>query len=145
MQQHPARTVAGKDDDGLRVICAGAFIPSSARELGEANLKKIAEKIDAQLDWLMPFAKAKRASSSAPYLDAGGVRGSRLLPHPLYGFGGEQFLGITGLSQRTAVKNLVLAGREVLPGLGLEGELLAGIRAARLVQEMLKKRDPLKG
>jgi hypothetical protein len=33
----------------------------------------------------------------------------------------------------------------VLPGLGLEGELLAGMRAARLVQEMLKKKNPLKG
>jgi hypothetical protein len=49
------------------------------------------------------------------------------------------------LGQRTPVKNLLLAGREVLPGLGLEGELLAGMRAARLVQETLKKKDPLKG
>jgi len=31
-----------------------------------------------------------------------------------------------------------------LPGLGLEGEFLAGIRAAKLIQETMKKRDPLK-
>jgi hypothetical protein len=37
-----------------------------------------------------------------------------------------------------------MASREVLPGLGLEGEFLAGIRAAKLIQETLKKRDPLK-
>ena len=73
------------------------------------------------------------------------MRGSRLLPHPLYSFETEAFLGVTGLKQRTPAKNLFLAGREVLPGLGLEGELLAGMRAARLVQEMLKKKDPLKG
>jgi hypothetical protein len=40
------------------------------------------------------------------------------------------------------VKNIVLAGREVLPGLGLEGEFFAGLRAAKLVQEMLKKKTP---
>jgi hypothetical protein len=92
----------------------------------------------------MPFAKDRVRLVSAPYLDATGVRGSRLLPHPLYEFEVESVLGVTGLSQRTPVKNLILASREVLPGLGLEGEYLAGLRAARLVQEALKKRDPLK-
>ncbi len=48
------------------------------------------------------------------------------------------------MAQKTAVKNLFLASREVLPGLGLEGEVLAGMRAAKLVQESLKKTDPLK-
>jgi len=38
-----------------------------------------------------------------------------------------------------------LASREVLPGLGLEGEFIAGMRVAGLVQESLKKTDPLKG
>ncbi|HET9450224.1 MAG TPA: desaturase, partial [Aggregicoccus sp.] len=155
VQQHPARLVpgreqAGKDvtpreEEGQRVVCAGAFVEASARDLGEDNLRDIAERIDAQLAALLPFVKEKRLLRSAPYLDAGGVRGSRLLPHPLYTFEAEAFLGVSGLGQRTPVKNLLLAGREVLPGLGLEGELLAGMRAARLVQETLKKKDPLKG
>ena len=93
----------------------------------------------------MPFTQEQRVLRSAPYLDAGGVRGSRLMPHPLYTFEAEAFLGVTGLKQRTPAKNVLLAGREVLPGLGLEGEFLAGMRAARLVQEMLKKKNPLKG
>ncbi|MBF5041394.1 desaturase [Aggregicoccus sp. 17bor-14] len=155
LQQHPARLLPGKEqagkdvapreDESQRVICAGAFVPASARDLGEDHLKELAERIDAQLSHLLPFVKEKRFLRSAPYLDAGGVRGSRLLPHPLYAFEAEAFLGVSGLGQRTPVKNLLLAGREVLPGLGLEGELLAGMRAARLVQETLKKKDPLKG
>jgi phytoene dehydrogenase-like protein len=155
LQQHPARLVPGKEqggkdvplkeEEGQRVVCAGAFVPASARDLGEDHLREIAERIDAQLAALLPFVKERRVLRSAPYLDAGGVRGSRLLPHPLYTFEAEAFLGVSGLGQRTPVKNLLLAGREVLPGLGLEGELLAGMRAARLVQETLKKKDPLKG
>lgn len=145
IQVHPARTPGGKEDESLRVICAGAFVPASVRDLGEEHMQALAQRIDAQLDALMPFSKDKRVLRSAPYLDAGGVRGSRLMPHPLYSFEAEAFLGVTGLKQRTPAKNILLAGREVLPGLGLEGEFLAGMRAARLVQEMLKKKNPLKG
>ena len=129
----------------MRVVCAGAFVPASVRELGEEHMKALARRIDDQLDALMPFTREKRVLSSAPYLDAGEVRGSRLLPHPLYSFEAEAFLGVTGLKQRTPAKNILLAGREVLPGLGLEGEFLAGMRAARLVQEMLKKKTPSTG
>jgi len=66
------------------------------------------------------------------------------LPHPLYEVDTEDFLGITGLTQQTPLKNLFLASRETLPGLGLEGEFLAGARAAKLIQETMNKRDPLK-
>jgi phytoene dehydrogenase-like protein len=145
IQVHPARTPGGKEDESLRVVCAGAFVPASVRDLGEEHMQALAQRIDAQLDALMPFTQGKRVLRSAPYLDAGGVRGSRLMPHPLYTFEAEAFLGVTGLKQRTPAKNILLAGREVLPGLGLEGEFLAGMRAARLVQEMLKKKNPLKG
>jgi hypothetical protein len=142
VQVHAARTPGGKEEEGLRVVCAGAFVPTNVRDLGEEHMQVLAQRIDTELDALMPFTQDKRVLRSAPYLDAGGVRGSRLMPHPLYSFEAEAFLGVTGLKQRTPVKNIVLAGREVLPGLGLEGEFFAGMRAARLVQEMLKKKTP---
>ncbi|WNG38477.1 desaturase [Archangium violaceum] len=144
LQQHPARTTEGKDDPSLRVICAGGFVPASVRDLGEGYLQSLAMRIDTHLEALMPFTKNKRLLRSAPYLDAGAVRGSRLMPHPHYVFDSEAVLGVTGLKQHTPAKNLLLAGREVLPGLGLEGEFLAGARATRLVQEMLKKKAVLK-
>jgi hypothetical protein len=149
IQVHGARRIDSKlDDEHFRVVCAAAFVSSSARELGEGHLQQLVERMGVHLDRLMPFAKDHRALVSAPYLDAGGVRGSRLLPHPLYAFEGEDnlptTLGVAGLVQHTAVKNLFLASREVLPGLGLEGEFMAGIRAAALVQEQLRKKDPLK-
>ncbi len=143
LQTSWARKVGAKaDETDALVITAGAFVPAAARELGEDHLRELADKLEAQLDRLLPFVRQKLLGRSAPYLDAGSVRGSRLLPHPLFDAFEEEFLGVTGLRQRTATKNLFLANREVLPGLGLEGELMAGIRAARLVQESLRKRKP---
>jgi phytoene dehydrogenase-like protein len=42
-------------------------------------------------------------------------------------------IDVVGLPHATAVKNLYLVGRENLPGLGLEGELISGWGVARLV------------
>ncbi|HYX91247.1 MAG TPA: NAD(P)-binding protein [Myxococcaceae bacterium] len=144
VQLHGVRRATGEDDRVHRVLCAGAFVPASVRDLGEAKLQALKKQIETHLDRLVPFVRQHLALSSAPYLDAGGVRGSRLLPHPLLEVDVERFAGVTGLSPSTPLRNLFLASREVFPGLGLEGELLAGVRAARLVHELLQKKSPLK-
>jgi hypothetical protein len=145
IQLHSARRVSTKaEDDSARVVSAGVFLPTTARDLGEGYLKLLSDRICSHLNELMPFAKQHLLLSSAPYLDAGGVRGARLMPHPLFEIDAQDFAGITGLMQQSPVRNLFLANREVLPGLCLEGEFLAGIRAARLVQETMNKKDPLK-
>jgi hypothetical protein len=54
-------------------------------------------------------------------------------------------LGFCGLPHATGIKHLLLASRQVLPGLGLEGELAAGWAAARLVLQIERKRDLVKG
>jgi hypothetical protein len=64
--------------------------------------------------------------------------------HPELSVTIPQQLGITGLAPRTPFRNLVLAGPEVLPGLGLEGQFLTGSRVAKLVQQAIPKRDLLK-
>jgi phytoene dehydrogenase-like protein len=144
IQQHAARRAGGgKEEEGLKVLTAGVFVPGSTRDLGEPYLAELSERIGAHLDALMPFSRQHVVLVSAPYLHAGGLRGSRLLPHPLFQIEADALLGVEGLNQRTPVKNLFLANREVLPGLGLEGELLAGRRAARLVQGLTKKRPGL--
>jgi len=52
-------------------------------------------------------------------------------------------LDIIGLPHATAVKNLYLVGRENLPGLGLEGELVSGWGVARLVSARPARRHLL--
>jgi hypothetical protein len=143
IQAMPTRNVSGKEEPELVTLCAGAFVSTKARELGEDHLAKLAERMGTELLRLIPFASTSRLDASAPYLDAGGIRGSRLMPHPLYSIEGESFLGLTGLPSHGPVRNLFFASREVIPGLGVEGELLAGIQAARQVQLMLHKKKAL--
>ena len=64
--------------------------------------------------------------------------------HPLYEATLDEFLGVTGLPVRGPWKNLFFAGREVLPGLGIEGEFYAGIQAAGHVAALLGSKNPLK-
>src|SRR5450631_731653 len=56
-----------------------------------------------------------------------------VVPPPLYSRAAAGPFDVTGLPHGTGVKNLLLVGRENLPGLGLEGELVSGWGAARLV------------
>lgn len=144
LQVAPARKAgAEKPEAEVRVLCAATFIDASARELGEEHLRAIGARISSELDALMPFSLGRALLTSCPYLDAGGVRGSRLSPHPLLAFEDKQFLGVAGLPAQLPGKGFYLASREVLPGLGLEGEVLAARRVAKLIQETLKKANPL--
>jgi phytoene dehydrogenase-like protein len=145
VQVSPARSAPGEPpaNDDERVVCAGTFVENTVRDLGEEQLTELAERINLELDRLMPFTRERSKVISAPYLHASGVRGSRLMPHPLLRLDEGALLGVTGLPIRAPAKHLFLASREVLPGLGLEGEIMAGMRAAKLVQETIKKANPL--
>ncbi|MES1158086.1 MAG: hypothetical protein ABUL67_03195, partial [Haliangium ochraceum] len=64
-------------------------------------------------------------------------------PAPLYGRAAEGPFDVAGLPHATAIKNLLLVGRENLPGLGLEGELVSAWGAARLLGEAPVRRVSL--
>jgi phytoene dehydrogenase-like protein len=64
-------------------------------------------------------------------------------PAPLFARAAEGPFDVTGLPHATAIKNLLLVGRENLPGLGLEGEIVSAWGAARLVGEAPVRRAPL--
>lgn len=136
----PGEAAASEDE---RTVCAGLFVDANLREQGEDQLQELADRVTAELDVLMPFTRSKAKLVSAPYLHASGVRGSRLMPHPLLKLEEPALLGITGLPLKAPVKHMFLTSREVLPGLGLEGETIAALRAAKQIQETLKKSNPL--
>jgi hypothetical protein len=131
----PADAVADE-----RVVCASGFVPSGERrEAIEAAAVRIREAVaDA-----IPFFERHLVAESAPVLAAAPSAGLPA-PHPLYVTGRDDGLGVTGLPVRGPWKNLVFAGREVIPGLGVEGEFYAGIQAAGHVAALLGKKDVLR-
>jgi phytoene dehydrogenase-like protein len=66
-----------------------------------------------------------------------------LAPAPLFARAAEGPFDVTGLPHATSVKNLLLVGRENLPGLGIEGAIVSAWGAARLLGDAPVRRAPL--
>jgi NAD(P)-binding Rossmann-like domain len=124
-----------------RVVCASGFIPADVR--GRDQLRQAASRIREAVADAIPFFERHLVAESAP-LVAAPERADLPPVHPLYETDLEETLGVTGLPVRGPWKNLFFAGREVIPGLGIEGEFYAGIQAAGHIAAMLGARNPLK-
>jgi hypothetical protein len=122
-----------------RVVCASGFVAA-----GEApeTLRAAAGRIREAVADAIPFFERHLVAESAP-LPADG-RGDLPATHPLYDAAGADKLGIAALPVRGPWKNLFFAGREVVPGLGVEGEFYAGIQAAGHVSVLLGRKDVLR-
>jgi phytoene dehydrogenase-like protein len=150
LQVLPARRDArrGAGDKGAaveavadeRVVCASAFVPADE---GPEALRAAAGRIREAVADAIPFFERHLVVESAPLL-ADPARAQLPPTHPLYASDLEERLGIAALPVRGPWKNLFFAGREVVPGLGIEGEFYAGIQAAGHVAALLGRKDVLK-
>ncbi len=151
LQVLPARRDGKKGERGPvaepvkdeRVVCASAFAPAGIS--GREQVGAIAARIRDAVADAIPFFERHLVAESVPALDApGGGDAARLVSHPLYETDLESTLGVTGLPVRAPWRNAFFAGREVLPGLGIEGEFYAGIQAAGHVAALLGRKEILK-
>ncbi len=124
-----------------RVVCASGFIPADVKDRNE--LRAAASRIREAVADAIPFFERHLVAESAP-LVAAPERADLPPVHPLYETDLEETLGITGLPVKGPWKNLFFAGREVIPGLGIEGEFYAGVQAAGHIAAMLGAKNPLK-
>ncbi|MGZ3439336.1 MAG: hypothetical protein ACXVDD_07460, partial [Polyangia bacterium] len=114
-------------------------------------LRALRTQVRQQLDKLLPFVDRHLLLVHSPHdgIAPEGVDGERgatpapapLPMEPIWAMPEDRPLGFCGLPHSTGVKHLLLASRQVLPGLGVEGELAAGWAAARLVLQTERKRD----
>lgn len=132
--------------DGDRLLVVEALLPRRGVEDVPGYVDGIRDEVLASLGELVPFLgdhlvlvdsphDGRAPQSFVPSLEVTAPkwdRGPRTM-EPLSGFPITGTLGLTALPVRTPVKNLLLASREVVPGLGMEGELLAAMSAARIV------------
>lgn len=127
-----------------RVVCASAYLPAGSTS--RDDMTRAAAAIREAVADAIPFFERHLVGESAPLLHSpGGIEeGLRVVSQPLYETDLDSTLGITGLPVRGPWKNLFFAGREVLPGLGIEGEFYAGIQAAGHVAAALGRKDVLK-
>jgi phytoene dehydrogenase-like protein len=60
--------------------------------------------------------------------------------HPLFQTGAPPLLGVAARPVRTYYKNLVRTGRDIVPGLGIEGEYMSGLLGAQALAKIAGKR-----
>ena len=117
-------------------------------------LRALRTAVRRELDKQLPFVDRHLLLVHSPHdgVAPEGVDGERgsapppLAMEPIWSMPrDDRPLGFCGLPHSTGVKHLLLASRQVLPGLGVEGELAAGWAAARLVLQTERKRDLVKG
>lgn len=123
-----------------RVVCASAYVPAGD---DREKLREAASSIREAIADAIPFFERHLVAESAPLI-AAGDRGALAPIHPLYATDGTDPLGVAALAPHGPFKNLFFAGREVVPGLGIEGEFYAGIQAAGHVAALLGRKDVLR-
>jgi phytoene dehydrogenase-like protein len=147
----PSRPLTGANAIALHTSAGqGAHATLTVEALAEdtsANgLAALRAALRAHVDRLLPFVDRHLAAVWSPHdgLPPEGVAAPAAAPapmDPLWDFATPRLLGLCGAPHSTGVKGLSLASRQVLPGLGLEGELACGWIAARLVTLRSKRRE----
>ena len=122
-----------------RVVCASTFVPAQAN--GPEALAAASAALRAAAADAIPFFERHLVAESLAARQAGEQASPH---HPLYETDLDPALGLSALPVRAPFKNAFFAGREVLPGLGVEGEFYAGIQAAGHVAALLGRKEVLK-
>jgi len=138
VQVGPVRRPEGRGEEpGLRLVTAAAFVPP---EVEPGLVAAQAIRVEEALERLMPFSRVAVVARSVPQLDAPHRTPGALL-HPLLPTDARAAWEGSGLPVTTPWRSVLRAGREVAPGLGLEGEVLAALGAVARVQRATQKRS----
>ncbi len=126
--------------EGDHVLCAATAVP--AEPWTRDSVREGVERIRAALTAAIPFVDRHVVFESVPTL-VGAGEGEPFpdVADPLHAPLEEAALGVAGLPLKGPFGNLFLASRDVLPGLGLEGEIFAGIEAAAHAASALGKKN----
>jgi phytoene dehydrogenase-like protein len=122
--RHDPRKGAAPPPDGARLVSAWTLAGA-----GEAGAASAVARLEAALAEAVPFLDRHLLHAAGPLLS----------PH-LFEVEAPA-VGVAGLAVQSPWKNLLLCGREVVPGLGLEGELYAGLQAATQVAALLGAKE----
>jgi glycine/D-amino acid oxidase-like deaminating enzyme len=139
----PARR--GGQETGERVLSFSVRAATQLRQAGEPAVNALVDRVWASVTDVFPFTRKHVTLQSSPWVDAPRVVAGVAEPFPCFELPADAMLGIAGLTTVSPWPRLYLASRQILPGLGLEGEALAAQRAIAAVEKRLvSKKDPLK-
>lgn len=153
----------GEPDDAGRVVVTVAAVLASAGPMEDEPLRVRCQELRValltKLDDVMPFYDRHVVVGHSPYdglapsTPSGpsgpgayeAPKGMPLRPRPVLAGELADTAGIGAMAYPSPLRNLTFTGAQILPGLGLEGELCAAWNAARIAAGIAgKKRDFLR-
>jgi phytoene dehydrogenase-like protein len=137
------------------------IVPAPPVDAGPGYLRALRGRVLERLETLLPFFREHLFVLASPHdglppelsraaQEAAAARKSTPpapAPAPLqpvYAVESDSSLDVVGLPHATGIKNLYLAGRENLPGLAFEGELVSAWGVVKLIAGTQGKRDQLR-
>ena len=135
-----------------RLLCVEALLPRRHVE-DDGYLQRFRERLIESLSDLVPFLRMHLLAMDSPHdgrpptdcvtgrdlaCPQPWTRGRRSMPI-VYGYPAARALGLCAVPVRAPIKRLLLCNEQVVPGLGLEGTMLAAWSAARVVTRADKK------
>jgi hypothetical protein len=142
---------AAPDDRARVVVTVQAVLAPGRGEVLDDRLAALRARLRRDLETVMPFYGDHLRLAHSPN-QAGAAEGVSdelavvVPPRPLWQpIADDGAFGLSGLDYATGIKHLTLASTQILPALGLEGELITGWSAAGLASETSKKKDFLQG
>ena len=143
-----------QDSEARVLITVQAICPAPAGGAAELDdrMANLRVGVRERLESVMPFHSDHVLCAHSPNESAPpeGLPGDAALPQvmaprPLWRLPKDPLLGVAGIPYQAGIKQLTLGSSQILPGLGLEGEMAVGWCVAKLVCEALgKKKDYLK-
>lgn len=145
------------DREGFATVSASALLPRSSVEEGEGFLGLVRGRVLARLEALVPFMDRHALLIDSVH-DGLAPELRRALPQPvalprragaepmetLDRYAATGAFGVFAMPWRTSVAGLLLVGRSVCPGLGLEGELLSALTVARSVTQTDRSKERMR-
>jgi phytoene dehydrogenase-like protein len=140
---------------GQALLCVEALLPARAVEERDGSLADVRERLLDALAEVVPFIEKHMILVDSPHdgrkpwarddrLDVSTALLERRGPQTMAGvhaFPVTTALGVCAMPVKTPLRGLLLCSRQVAPGLGVEGELLAAASAAQIVRRSDRSRE----
>jgi len=127
-------------------VCLSCLVPFRKRALGREHLGPLSKRVFKAAAWLIPFLEEHLEGMASPFWDARGDdpgHPSPWLIHRTLESERPVCLGLGLVPTQPAYRDLWLAGPEVLPALGAEGQAYTALRVAAEVQRRFPLRRAL--
>jgi phytoene dehydrogenase-like protein len=127
----------------VRCVAVACLATEASLKKGAPAIADLSRRVLSALEDFMPFVKEHIKLVDCPWEPLPGAawkRGYEAMD-PVYSWNGPSTLELTALPLRTPIKNVFFAGRQVAPGLGLEGEFHVGATIARLIRKASDKKE----